>query len=637
MLLCAWLSLGMALTSAAAAEFSPSAYGVGAVCPPPSPGYASCLALRLIPRAPLSIPGARALPDTASAPSHPTSASPDTTSAPAQAGATSEAAAPAVEQTEPIRGSLTPGELLFAYELPGTVAPASTQTIALVDAFDDVNAESDLKRYDEEFSLPACTQANECFRKVDEEGNSSPLPESSSAKAHGWAQEIATDVEMAHAVCQRCRILLVEANSESYSDLERAEQTATELGASEISNSWGGPEPGAESPAFNHPGVVITASAGDDGYRDWLGPSRYVSYPASSPHVVAVGGTRLLLQEPAGSAYRELVWNDGGENGGVKEGFGADGGGCSEDFAAPSWQHSLGNWAAVGCGEMRAVADVSADADPFTGVAVYDSTELEGHKGWSIIGGTSVASPIIAAAFALAGGAHGVAYPAQTLYENETKNPTSLHDVIYGSNGECKESFDWETESSRCPESVDAANCSGDAICRAGSGYDGPTGVGTPNGIGVFEPSKEAQLEGSHHAEEEHSGGSSGGGNNGSAQPGASPPVPAPIASPAPNISHLGLTLAALVALNGSHPRISQVGFAFDLNVYARVHVVLTRRVRKHGHTRWQILPGAFTIYATPGRNEQRLSASRTLGAGQYRLTLTPSGGAARWIAFQID
>ena len=230
-------------------------------------------------------------------------------------------------------------------------------------------------------------------------------------KKRRMGTEISTDVEVSHAICQNCRIVLVETNSPEFADLEAGEDTAVALGATEISNSWGGEEPTIDSAAFNHPGIVITAAAGDEGYLNWTeaksGKKYYegADYPACSPHVVAVGGTRLTLS--GGVRQSETVWNDG---------EGAGGGGCSLKFTAQPWQQSVPDWSAVGCEDRRAVADVSADADPETGVAVYDSIpypeEQKGkivttELGWVPIGGTSVASPIIASMFALAGGAHG--------------------------------------------------------------------------------------------------------------------------------------------------------------------------------------------------------------------------------------
>ena len=306
----------------------------------------------------------------------------------------------------------------------------------------------------------------------------------------GWALKISLDVEISHATCQNCRIVLVEADGETYSALEAAEETAaTRMGATEISNSWGGREPSVDSNVFDQPGIAITTAAGDYGYRNWDGryeeEKRYVDYPAASPHVVAVGGTRLSLTAQ-GAWAGEAVWNDGST---IDGGAGAGGGGCSERFLAAAWQLGLTNWSTVGCESERAVADVAADADPYTGAAVYDSTPIEGSKGWRSIGGTSLASPLIASVFALAGGAVGVEYPASTLYENETKAPGSLHDISSGSNGECRKSFDRETGVSGCTALEEAQlSCGEQAICLAGPGYDGPSGIGTPDGVGAFAP-----------------------------------------------------------------------------------------------------------------------------------------------------
>jgi hypothetical protein len=387
-----------------------------------------------------------------------------TRSAPIRAGRAAEGA-----------DGLRPQDVHSAYQLPATVSPS--QTIAVVDAYDDPTAESDLRVYDEEFGLPECTTAGGCFSKLNQQGQASPLP----ITEGGWALEISLDIEVAHATCQNCRILLVEASTSSYLDLEAAENSAVAAGATEISNSWSGGEPGRDSAAFNHPGVVITAAAGDDGYLNWDAPTAeergFVGYPASSPHVVGVGGTHLELNGPSNTWGSETVWN----------GYGAGGGGCSERFVAQPWQQGLSDWSSVGCGSKRAVADVSADADPYTGVAVYDSTPYEGEVlDWLPVGGTSLASPLIASVFALAGGAGGVEYPAKTLYESEVRFPGSLHDIESGSNGECSKPYNSEGLSG-CSTLEEAASCSGNAICLAGTGYDGPTGVGTPNGIDAFE------------------------------------------------------------------------------------------------------------------------------------------------------
>ena len=253
--------------------------------------------------------------------------------------------------------------------------------------------------------------------------------------------------------------MLAEASEPSGFDLEDAERSAEALGANEISNSWAGPEQGEseaseQSGPFDDPGTVITASAGDSGYLSWGSGLDSVEYPASSPHVVAVGGTRLSLTG-AGAWSSESVWN----------GDGAGGGGCSTIFKAPSWQRALSDWSAVGCAGKRAVADVAADADPYTGVAVEDSTSpaceytYAGHvQHWCTLGGTSLSSPLIAAVFALAGGSGGVDYAASSLYANAQHTPASLHDVTAGSNGACSKSFNAGTGVSRCTTAEEAAS-----------------------------------------------------------------------------------------------------------------------------------------------------------------------------------
>ncbi|HXA53358.1 MAG TPA: S53 family peptidase [Solirubrobacteraceae bacterium] len=407
---------------------------------------------------------------------------------------------------------LRPQDLHSAYQLPDSAAAA--QTVALVDAYNDPTAEADLKAYDEEFGLPECTSGDGCFRQVNQSGEAGnpPFPKTTkeletarrgsrakreeAEEATGWGLEISLDIEVAHATCQSCDIVLVEADGPSYEDLETAETSAATLGAGEISNSWAGSEegetPGLESASpFNHPGIVITAAAGDDGYLNWDSESSVergrANFPASSPHVVAVGGTRLSLGTNSAWAG-ETVWN----------GDHATGGGCSAVFTAQPWQQSVPDWSAVGCATKRAIVDVAADADPYTGVAVHDTSpeceyryEEAGVKHvayWCTIGGTSLATPLVASVFALAGGADGVAYPAETLYESGLKSSASLHDVTVGSNGECTKPF-LEGGLSACTPAEEAvASCASKAICLAGTGYDGPTGVGTPDGIAAFKP-----------------------------------------------------------------------------------------------------------------------------------------------------
>jgi subtilase family serine protease len=321
-------------------------------------------------------------------------------------------------------GAYDPGNLRTAYNL-GTGGGIG-QTVAIVDAYDDPNAESDLSYYRSYFAIPACTTANGCFRKVNQAGvqGSYPAPDS------GWSNEISLDLDMVSAICPNCHILLVEANSNAYSDLGAAENTAASLGATEISNSYGGGEFGAESAyaaPYNHPGIAITASAGDSGYG--------VEFPAASSYVTAVGGTTLLQSTSTARGWIETVW-------------GGTGSGCSAYIAKPSWQTDRSCF-------RRTVGDVSAVADPNTGVWVYDTYQA---GGWLVFGGTSVASPIVASVYALAGNARSITY-GQYPYSHAA----SLNDVTQGSNGGC-----------------------GNYLCRARAGYDGPTGLGTPNGTGAF-------------------------------------------------------------------------------------------------------------------------------------------------------
>jgi hypothetical protein len=685
-----------AQTAAASAEtVSPlpaSAYTTRAVCPPPAPGHAACQSLQLV-----------ALTAAARAHTRPL-------------GVARTAANPTPSLTGGDFG-LTPQDLHEAYALPDETASSSPeQTIALVDAYNDLNAEEDLKAYSKEFDLPECTTANKCFAKVNQKGETAnlPFPRSQASleakealckgsepdetqkkeeereeacfeeeEAKGWTVEISLDIETAHAVCHNCHIALVEADSASYTDLDTAEEAAVALQATEISNSWAGPECSersgkrecvSDSSAFDHPGIVIAAAAGDDGYLNWLEEpaTPFANFPASSPHVLAVGGTRLHTLGSKGEWTGESVWNDGGESDGKKEGFGAGGSGCSIQFAAQPWQTSVADWSSVGCGERRAVADVAADADPYSGVAVHDTSPeceyrykeagVEHVLHWCTIGGTSLASPLIASVFALAGGAQGVKYPAQTLYENAIVSPTSLHDVTAGSNAECLAPFDEKTGVQGCDAAEEAAaGCSSHLICLAGTGYDGPTGVGTPDGIAAFQPpaegsgGKPGSEEKGGNSEEQGGDGStpSGGGSTPTTGAGGSDSsssatgtgaglTPAGSAAPtvaarlAIQLSGLALTSRALLALNTSHPRTSQIGFQFTLNVAAHVRVSLQRRVLSHGHVRWQTQTRTLTIVAVLGRNSRGLGGHGLLRAGSYRLTLAPVGGAPRSIVFEI-
>ena len=622
-----------------------SDYSVKPVCPPASPGRAACLSLQLVPVTREALARRHPLGVALSAPR----------------------AAPS-----PAAGNfgLRPKDLHSAYSLP-TSPSGGQQTIAIVDAYNDPNAEADLKAYDLEFELPECTAANGCLTQVNQNGETGkpPFPrtlgELESARggsigeaehaeaATGWGLELSLDMESAHATCQTCKILLVLANSEANSDLEAAEHAAESLGASEISNSWGGLEQGvtpAEDSAgpFNHPGTVITASAGDNGYLGWDAPNSfeqgYAEYPASSPHVVSVGGTRLTLNAEGGWKS-ESVWN----------GDGAGGGGCSVDFTAPAWQQALAGWTAVGCGKKRSVSDVSAVADPYTGLAVhytspaceysYEESKVVHVMHWCTIGGTSLASPVIAAVFALAGGSEGVAYPARTLYEDAAATPASLHDVVTGSNGKCGLPFSESTGLSGCtPAEEAAASCKSRGTCLAGEGYDGPTGVGTPSGIADFTLTEEGAGKGEEPPEKEEIKREASGfppAETPRTGPPAAPPAPTGAGStPVPpgtmQLTGLSLTLRALIALNSRHPHVSQVGFQFSSTVAGRVTVTLSRRRRSHRRLVWAGAARAMSLTVPVGRSSHHLGGRSQLPAGVYRLTIAPTHGPARTLLFQI-
>jgi hypothetical protein len=434
-LLCGACGLTLALAPASWAQPSPATFRTQRLCEVHRPGYASCSGIRLL---------SRSLTSSAL-----------NAAAARQASEISEHAEAAVVNKSPL-GGLTPQSLHAAYALPTETLAGSTQTIAVVDAYNDPTAEADLAVYDSTFGLPACTSANGCFKKLDQQGKTSPLP----ATNGEWATEISLDLQMAHAICENCKVLLVEGDNESYESLGDAVNAAVKAGATEISNSYEGIEESDDATLvadyYNHPGVVITASSGDCGYRDEACGGGASNFPTGSPDVIAVGGTHL--SESAGT-WTSTVWEDAGSD-------------CSAIFTAPSWQSGLSNFSATGCAGKRASSDVSADADPYSGVDVYDSTPSErGYPtGWGIWGGTSESSPIVAGEFGLAGGAHGVSYPAATLYSN-VGNAKALSDVVSGDNGKC----------------------SGASICTAATGYDGPTGVGSPLGLDAFFPGSAPQ------------------------------------------------------------------------------------------------------------------------------------------------
>jgi subtilase family serine protease len=326
-------------------------------------------------------------------------------------------------------------DIRAAYGL--TSLSSGGRTVAIVDAYDDKTAESDLATYRSTNGLSPCTTANGCFKKLNQNGVQGSYP----ANNVGWATEISLDLDAVSAACPDCKILLVEATSNSNANLYAAEDTAArQPGVVAISNSYGGAESSSETSTdshFNHPGIAITVSSGDSGYG--------VEYPAASRYVTAVGGTTLNRTSNA-RGWSESAWSGAGS-------------GCSAYEPKPAWQTDSG------CAR-RTVADVSAVADPNTGLGVYDTNcnfigQVQGtcFSGWATVGGTSLSSPLIASVYALAGNT------ASTNYGSYPYAHTSgLNDVTSGSNG----------------------SCSGSYLCTSVPGYDGPTGLGTPNGTTAF-------------------------------------------------------------------------------------------------------------------------------------------------------
>jgi hypothetical protein len=314
-----------------------------------------------------------------------------------------------------------PPDLQSAYNIGNEAASAGgTQTIGIVDAFDDPNAEKDLAVYRQQFGLPPCTTANGCFRKVDQDGGTT-YPKANA----GWAEEISLDLDMASAICPNCKLLLVETDDNLLNNLAVGVDRAATMGATQISNSYGGSEYKGETTDeshYNHAGVAITVSSGDSGYG--------AEFPAASRYVTSVGGTSLNPAAGTARGWTETAWSGAGS-------------GCSAYVTKPSWQID------ASC-SRRTIADVAAVADPNTGVAVYDTYN---DPGWLVFGGTSAAAPIVAAFDALVGSPAG-----NPSYPYGTGAPH--YDVTSGNNGKC----------------------GGTYLCNSGPCFDGPTGLGTPHG-----------------------------------------------------------------------------------------------------------------------------------------------------------
>jgi subtilase family serine protease len=332
--------------------------------------------------------------------------------------------APALASTAFSPPGYHPASLRAAYKLSTSTTGGSGQKVAIVDAFNDPNAEKDMNSYRSFFGLGPCTTASGCFKKVNQNGGTTYPANDVNAGI-----EISLDLDMVSAICPKCHIILVEANDLHVVNLGTAVNRAVTLGANVVSNSYGGSEFAASYSPYNHPGHVIVAAAGDTGTG--------AEQPCSFSTVVCVGGTTLKAAANT-RGWSETVWNGTGS-------------GCSALVLKPSWQTD------TGC-KKRSEADVAAVADPNTGVSVYDSF---GVCCWGEVGGTSASTPIVSGVYALAGNASTMT-AAKSLWQHI--DTSSVFDVLSGSNGSCAITY----------------------ICHAEEDYDGPTGAGTPDGTSAF-------------------------------------------------------------------------------------------------------------------------------------------------------
>ncbi len=331
----------------------------------------------------------------------------------------------------------------------------STQTVAVIEIGGYANAESDLTKYREKYHLPACAKTSGCFKRDNEKGEEANYPPSEPE----WSEESAIDADMVSAACPECHILIVETASDTLSEsLAEMNDVAAELGATEISNSWGYEEEVClrepESCTyfhkdFEHPGIPILFAAGDGGYDNEYEGQHAPVYPATSPTVIAVGGTALYKDAGVPRGWREEAWRKGG-------------GGCAKLESKPAWQTD------TGCAK-RMDDDVSAVAACETPVSYYEG-------GWKLGCGTSVAAPVVAGILA-----HASTYVHSLGAEAFYEDPSALFDVTSG--------FDWDTEKN------ESSPCAADEyFCNAEVGYDGPTGLGTPDGVPFGTPTVETKA-----------------------------------------------------------------------------------------------------------------------------------------------
>jgi subtilase family serine protease len=348
---------------------------------------------------------------------------------------------PAVSNTHPPSSAYTPAQLRHAYGFDQIVNQGAGQIIGIVDAYDDANVQNDLNVFSKQFGLPACTSANGCFRQIYASGKRP-------AANANWSVEIALDVEWAHAIAPQASIILVEASSNSLSNLCAAVDVAVRNGASVVSMSWMSGEFSGETSMDNHfvsNGATFVAASGDSGTG--------AAYPAASPNVIGVGGTTLVL-DANGNYLGETAWN-------------GSGGGLSGYEHEPMFQAQFG--IPDDPRGVRGIPDVSYDASPVTGFAIYDSVAINGTSGWLQVGGTSAGTPQWAALIAIANSmrtstrkAH-LSGPNTILYSLAKSNiGANFRPVTQGTNGTCG------------------------LLCDAMIGYDYVTGLGTPQAAALI-------------------------------------------------------------------------------------------------------------------------------------------------------
>jgi hypothetical protein len=382
-------------------------------------------------------------------------------------------------------------DLQSAYGIdPTRLATSTKPTIAITDAYGYPELENDLGVYRKQYGLPACTTANGCLKIVNQRGAASPLPPSPPTD-DDWTIETALDIQMASAACPQCNLLVLQADNNSGDGLEITQNTAVMLGATVISDSWGGPEqPDAaalyaqhDNLYFKHPGVAIFVAAGDAGFNNTVaeddaptGPD----YPGTSAYTIAVGATRLVKDPTTARGWRETAWayTPAPTTGEPDPTRGAGGSACSLSIPKPAYQ------SASPC-QFKASADIAAVGDPATGLAVYNTHVAS--RGWISVGGTSASAPFVAGIFAATGnGAQSGAFIAA--------NANKLFDVTSGSNG-------------TCPGKT--------LLCNAAAGWDGPTGFGTPN-VKLMMPGKGGGDGGSGDSDDGFLGGCAAGRSGGS-------------------------------------------------------------------------------------------------------------------------